>query len=70
MKDVEAAIDRLTQAVDRLARAAEARLGQGRKIAAELHREAADKEQLAALTAGASGRLDDMIGRLRSVLQD
>jgi chromosome segregation ATPase len=70
MKELEAAIERLRQAVERLATAADARQTGTRRLAADLKREQAERAELQSLTDTIAGRLDGAIERLRSTLDN
>ncbi|HLY57091.1 MAG TPA: hypothetical protein VKS60_16120 [Stellaceae bacterium] len=68
MQELEAAIGRLTRAVERAAAAAETRLAAGKRLGAELKREEGERVRLEALAGGVGTRLDDAIARLRAAL--
>ena len=68
MKEVEAALERLTLAVDRLAETAGSRVAERKRLSGDLQREQTERRQLETVTEGLAGRLDDAILRLRAAL--
>jgi hypothetical protein len=70
VQEVEAAIERLTRAVDRLAAVSARRVADDKRVAADLASAQQARSHLEDLTGSVAGRLDGAIFRLRTALGD